>query len=139
WSSDVCSSDLDDIEKPNGVFLIFLLKIKIRIVTGTANLGRFDFRIVSTAHCLRKTNQLGFSAANRPIVTVTAERDDPLLGVAAFEQNVQPTFKPGARSKRPRRIDVRCLVEKRSDESIDIVRKFVEIDVLKLLAGLNRE
>ena len=121
------------------MFLVAVLEIKIRIVTGTADLGPLDFSVVRATHCLGEADQLRFFAADRPIVAITAERNDPLLGIGLFKQHMQPAFKPRPRSERPRRIDVRSLIEKRSDEPIDVVRKLVEIDVLKLLTRLNGE
>ena len=84
----------DDIEKPNGVFFIGVLKIKIRIITGPAHLCRFYVRVERATHRFWKTDQLRFLAANRPIVPVTPKRNDPLLGIGLFQQNVKPTFKP---------------------------------------------
>ena len=129
----------DDIQKPDGVLLVRVLKIKKRIVTWSANFRAFNLGIVRPAHRLREADQLRFFAADRPIVTVTAERDNPLFRVAAFKQHVQPTLKPRPRPKRPGRIDVRCFVEERGDEPIDVIRELVEIDVIKLLARLNCE
>src|SRR4029077_8707349 len=121
------------------MFLVAVLEIKIRIVTGTADLGALDFSVVRATHCLGEADELRFFSADRPIVAITAERDDPLLRIRAFEQDMQPPFNPRARSEWARRIDVRGFVEQRSDEPIDVIRKFVEIDVLELLTRLNRE
>ena len=78
------------------MFLVAVLEIKIRIVTGTADLGPLDFSVVRATHCLGEADQLRFFAADRPIVAVTPERDDPLLRIRAFEQDMQPPFKPWA-------------------------------------------
>ena len=121
------------------MLLVRVLEIKKRIVTWSANFRAFNLGIVRPAHRLREADQLRFFAANRPIVTITAECDNPLFRVAAFKQNVQPTLKPRPRPKRPGRIDVRCFVEERGDEPIDVIRELVEIDVIKLLARLNCE
>ena len=75
--------------------------------------------------------------AVRPIVTVAAERDDPLLRIGILQQHVEPAFKPAARCERTGRIDVGSLVEKQRDEAIDVLREIVEIDVIEFLARLD--
>src|SRR5262249_56269818 len=92
------------------VLFISLLEIKIRIITRPAYVRRAYFGVVGSAHRFWKTDQLRFFAANRPIVTVTAERNDPLLRVRALEQNMQPAFEPRSRAERATWIALRSLI-----------------------------
>src|SRR5204863_1244423 len=69
----------DRIQKPDGMLLIFILKIKIRAVSRASHFRALDFGVISAAHRFRKTDHLSFSSADRPIVSVTADCEDPLL------------------------------------------------------------
>ena len=83
-----------DIQEPDGMFFVSVLKIKIRIVTWRHHFRRLDFRAVRAAHCFGKADQLRFFSADRPIVAVAAECDNPLFRICVFEQHMQPTLKP---------------------------------------------
>ena len=112
----------DHVEKPDRVLFVAVLKIKIGIVTRRAHFRGLDLRVVRAAHRLWKTDQVGFFATNRPIVSVTADRDDPLLGIRVFEQHMQPAFKPRTRPKRSRRIDIGGFVKERGHKPVDVAR-----------------
>ena len=99
------------IQKPDSVLLVLILEIEIRAVTGRLHFRGPYFRVVGAAHCFWKTNQICFLTADGPIVSVAAERYDPLFGVAIFQQDVQPAFEPWARRERPGRIGIGSLVK----------------------------
>ena len=52
---------------------------------------------------------------------------------------MQPAFEPRARCKRTGWIDVGSLVKQHRHKTIDVVRETFEVDVVKLLPGLNAE
>src|SRR5262249_38536096 len=84
----------DGVEEPDTMFCLLIMEIKIRTVTWLLHLDAFDFRILGAAHRFGKTNQLGLLTANRPVIPVAANCDDPLFGVRAIQEDMQPTFKP---------------------------------------------
>src|SRR5205823_622986 len=53
--------------------------------------------------------------------------------------DMDPPFKPGARSDRSRRIGIGCFIKQHRYETIDVVGKRLEIDVIQLLTGLNAQ
>src|SRR5215831_7055838 len=75
----------DSVEEPDTMFCTLILEIKIRTVTWLLHLGAFDFRVLGPAHRFGKTNQLCLLTANRPVIPVAANCDDPLFGVRAIE------------------------------------------------------
>ena len=93
------------------MLLVAIFKIKIWIVTRRFYFRAIDFRIVGAAHRFRESDKLCFFFADRPIVSITAERDDPSFGIGIFQQNVQPALEPRARPKRAGRINVGRLVK----------------------------
>ena len=129
----------DHVQKPDRVLLVAVFKIKIRIVTGPAHFRGFGFRVVCAGHRLRKTNQLCLFAADRPIVPVAAQGNDPLLSVAIFKQHMQPPLKPRTRPEWAGRIDIGSLIKEQRDKAIHVVRQFLEVDVIKVLARLHAE
>ena len=52
---------------------------------------------------------------------------------------MHPAFKPRARRQRSRRIGVGRFVKQHRHETIDVVGKRIEIDVIQLLAGLDAQ
>ena len=121
------------------MLLIFILKIKIRAVSRASHFRALDFGVISAAHRFRKTDHLSFSSADRPIVSVTADCEDPLLRVGILQQAVQPAFKPRARCQRPGRIRVRGFVKQHRYKTIDVIGKRLEIDVIQFLVRLNAQ
>ena len=75
-----------------------IFEIKIRIVARRLDFGAPNFRVVGAAHRFGETDQLRFFPADGPIISVTAERDDPLFVVGIFQEDVQPSLKPRTRS-----------------------------------------
>ena len=72
------------IQEPDGVLLLFILKIKVRAVTRSAYFYTLDFGVIGAAHCFGKTDQLRLFPADGPVISVATHRDDPLLGVRIF-------------------------------------------------------
>ena len=52
---------------------------------------------------------------------------------------MDPSFKPRTRRHRPRRIGVGCFVKQHRHETIHVVGKRLEIDVIQLLTRLNAQ
>src|SRR6185436_4788507 len=129
----------DGIEKPDPVFGILILEIKIRTVTGSLHLDARDFRVFGAAHRFRKTDQLALLAADGPIISIASDGDNPLPGVGAIEQHVQPTFKPRTGCQWPGRICLRCFIKQHRNEKIDVVTERIYIDVIQLLSRLNAQ
>src|SRR5436190_5858673 len=121
------------------MLLVAIFKIEIWIVTRCLYFRALNFRIIGAAHRFRKSDKLCFFFADRPIVSITAERDDPLFGIGTLQQNVEPALEPRARAKRPRGINVRRLVKQHRHKTVDVVREIFEVDVIQLLPGLNTE
>src|SRR5262249_17746007 len=73
------------IKEPNPVLGTFILEIKVGAVTWPLHLDALDLRVFCAAHSFGKTAQSALFTADRPVVTVAANRDDPLLGVGTFQ------------------------------------------------------
>jgi hypothetical protein len=74
-----------NVEKPDCMLFVSIFKVKIRIVARRLDFRAPNFSVVGTAHRFGKADQLRFFSADRPIVSVTAERDDPLFVVGIFQ------------------------------------------------------
>ena len=129
----------DDVEEPDRVFLVSVIVIEIRAVIRRRDCAFFDARDTRATHRFWKADQFGAMRAVCPIVSVAAERDDPLLGICVLEERVQPGLKPLARGERPGRVGVGSFIEKERDKAIDLFRDIVEIDVIEILPRRNAE
>ena len=125
------------IEEPDGVILVRVFVIKIRAVIRRGDIEPGHFGVARPAHRFGETDQLCLFRAVGPIVSIAAERDDPLLRLRAVHQDVEPAFEPAPRTERAGRIDVGRFVEKQRDEAIDVIRDLLEIDVIEVLSGLD--
>ena len=67
------------------MLFVAIFEVKIRIVTRRLDFRASNFRVVGAAHRFREADQLSFFSADRPIVSVTAERDDPLFVIGTFQ------------------------------------------------------
>ena len=119
------------------MILVRVLIIKIRAVIRRGDIEPDHFGIARPAHRFGETDQLCLFRAVSPIVSIAAERDDPLLRLRAVHQDVEPTFEPAPRPERAGRIDVGSFVEKQRDKAIDVIRDLLEIDVIEVLSGLD--
>src|SRR5438876_9526908 len=87
------------------MLLVAIFKIEIWIVTRWLYFRALNFRIIGAAHRFRKSDKLCFFFADSPIVSITAERDDPLFGIGTLQQYVETDLEPRAREIRPRWIN----------------------------------
>src|SRR5205814_10217675 len=101
------------------MLLVAIFEIEIWIVTRCLYFRALDFRIVGAAHRFGVSDKLCFFFADRPIVSITAERGDPLFGIGTLQQNGEPALEPRAWAQRAMGVYVR---------SVDILHRTQCID-----------
>ena len=97
--------EADGIHKPNFMLLILIRTfeiVEVRRVIGGIDKLRFYLGLGRPRHDIREGEGFDCMVVLSPVIGIDPHADDPLVGIAINHHCLQPAFKPGPVSQRPR-------------------------------------
>ena len=122
------------IQKPNLVRLALHIVGEAGIVTGLRAGHRSQCGALSARHRIGKPDGRRLLGRRVPVVSVSAQREDPLIRLTVTHQRSQPPFKPRLRRDRPGCVVLAILVVQLSDQVVNDIRKILQIKGAQVFA-----